>query len=147
MQCINIQGLKQARGGHWNLGILRGDSGETNKPILGAKPLIFPHISLRIAPSDSQVPVSTLGLFHTLDIYRLPTGSPLPQAHFLNSVGYLPDGTPMNQAGNEVNHPENMQADRHTPGSPLPTCPYVADIGYFCDGTPVATAGNALNHV
>jgi len=65
----------------------------------------------------------------------------------MNSVGYLPDGTPINAAGNEVNHPENMSPDLHTPGSALPTSPYGADIGYFCDGTPIAQAGNALNHV
>jgi len=53
----------------------------------------------------------------------------------------------MNQAGNEVNHPENMQPDLHAPGSPLPTSPYQANIGYFCDGTPIEQAGNALNHV
>jgi len=53
----------------------------------------------------------------------------------------------MNAAGNEVNHPENMQLDSHAPGSPLPAVPYGADIGYFCDGSPIADAGNALNHV
>ena len=26
-QCINIEGMKQARGAHWNLGILGGDAG------------------------------------------------------------------------------------------------------------------------
>lgn len=26
-QCINIQDMEQAMGGHWNLGILREDSG------------------------------------------------------------------------------------------------------------------------
>lgn len=31
-------------------------------------------------------------------------------------VGYLPDGTPMNMAGNAVNHPENIGPDPHTPG-------------------------------
>ena len=33
-------------------------------------------------------------------------GSPLPRAVFVNDVGYLPDGTPMNKAGNAINHPE-----------------------------------------
>merc|ERR1711918_257703 len=47
-------------------------------------------------------------------------GSPLPRAHFTNSVGYLPDGTPMNAAGNAVNHPETMGPDLHMNGSPLP---------------------------
>jgi len=33
-------------------------------------------------------------------------GSPLPRALFVNDVGYLPDGTPMNKAGNCINHPD-----------------------------------------
>ena len=33
-------------------------------------------------------------------------GSPLPRANFANDVGYLPDGTPMNRAGNALNHPD-----------------------------------------
>ena len=70
--CINIQGMKQDRGGQQNLGILKGDSGGTNKPKLGAKPPIFPYISCRIPPQDSQVSLSTHGLFHTLDIYTEP---------------------------------------------------------------------------
>ena len=62
-QCINIQGMKQTRGGHWNLGILREDSGGTNKPILGAKPPIFPYIFPRIPPQDSQVSCPPLACF------------------------------------------------------------------------------------
>ena len=69
-------------------------------------------------------------------------GSPLPRAEFTNSIGYLPDGTPMNKAGNAINHPETIQPDMHTPGSPLPTSHYSADVGYLVDGTPMATAGN-----
>ena len=42
------------------------------RQISGAKPSIFPHISPRIPPQDSQVSLSTPGLFHTLDIYTLP---------------------------------------------------------------------------
>ena len=60
----------------------------------------------------------------------------------MNSVGYLPDGTPLNAAGNAINHPETMQPDPHSPGSPLPPSSYLADIGYLADGTPLATAGN-----
>ena len=44
----------------------------------------------------------------------------MPRANFHNSVGYLPDGTAMNAAGNAVNHPERMQPDMHVAGSPLP---------------------------
>ena len=69
-------------------------------------------------------------------------GSPLPRAHFCNSVGYLPDGTPMNAAGNALNHPETMQPDAHSPGSPLPPSYYAAEVGYLVDGTDMLTAGN-----
>ena len=69
-------------------------------------------------------------------------GSPLPRAEFVNSIGYLPDGTPMNAAGNALNHPETMQPDMHNPGSPLPASFYAAEVGYLVDGTPMATAGN-----
>ena len=31
-------------------------------------------------------------------------------------VGYLPDGTPMNTAGNCINHPETIGPDPHSPG-------------------------------
>ena len=31
-------------------------------------------------------------------------------------VGYLPDGTPLNTAGNNMNHPENIGPDPHVPG-------------------------------
>ena len=67
--------MKQAKGGHWNLGILRGDSGGDLREYWGLRPqywLICPH---RIIPQDSQVPVSTPGLFHTLDIHTLPSDS------------------------------------------------------------------------
>jgi len=65
---------------------------------------------------------------------------------FLNDVGYLPDGTPMNRAGNAVNHPETIGPDPHTPGSPLPRAEFVNSIGYLPDGTAMNAAGNALNH-
>ena len=35
----------------------------------------------------------------------------------LAQVGYLPDGTPMNMAGNCINHPETIGPDPHTPGA------------------------------
>lgn len=38
-------------------------------------------------------------------------GSPLPRALFVNDVGYLPDGTPMNRAGNAINHPAPLALD------------------------------------
>ena len=65
---------------------------------------------------------------------------------FLNDVGYLPDGTPMNRAGNAINHPETIGPDPHTPGSPLPRAEFVNSVGYLPDGTPLNAAGNALNH-
>ena len=33
-----------------------------------------------------------------------------------SEVGYLPDGTPMNRAGNAINHPETIGPDPHAPG-------------------------------
>eukprot|EP00438_Fugacium_kawagutii_P021932 Skav207179 [mRNA] locus=scaffold573:798500:800583:- [translate_table: standard] len=65
---------------------------------------------------------------------------------FLNDVGYLPDGTPMNRAGNAINHPETIGPDPHVPGSPLPRAIFVNSVGYLPDGTPMNAAGNALNH-
>ncbi len=41
-----------------------------------------------------------------MNIQSFLRGSPLPRALFANDVGYLPDGTPMNKAGNAINHPE-----------------------------------------
>lgn len=63
-----------------------------------------------------------------------------------NDVGYLPDGTPMNAAGNAMNHPETIPPDPHSPGSPLPRANFVNDVGYLPDGTPLNKAGNAMNH-
>jgi hypothetical protein len=65
---------------------------------------------------------------------------------FCNDVGYLPDGTPMNVAGNMQNHPNMAGPDSHVAGSPLPKAAYVNDIGYLPDGTPMNTAGNMDNH-
>merc|ERR1712056_100160 len=67
---------------------------------------------------------------------------------FCNDVGYLPDGTPMNRAGNAVNHPETIDPDMHMAGSPLPPPlkGYVNSIGYLPDGTDLLTAGNLSNH-
>ena len=65
---------------------------------------------------------------------------------YTNDVGYLPDGTPMNRAGNAINHPEMIQPDPHTPGSPLPRALFVNSVGYLPDGTPMNMAGNAINH-
>eukprot|EP00913_Durusdinium_trenchii_P032608 g30523.t1 len=65
---------------------------------------------------------------------------------YLNDVGYLPDGTPMNKAGNCINHPETIQPDPHTPGSPLPRALLHNSVGYLPDGTPMNAAGNAVNH-
>ncbi|CAJ1403870.1 unnamed protein product [Effrenium voratum] len=65
---------------------------------------------------------------------------------FTNEAGYLPDGTPLNRAGNALNHPETIQPDSHAPGSPLPRANFVNDVGYLPDGTPMNLAGNAVNH-
>merc|ERR1712176_1540773 len=65
---------------------------------------------------------------------------------FFNDVGYLPDGTPMNRAGNDVNHPELIRPDPHAAGSDLPRALFVNDVGYLPDGTPMNMAGNDVNH-
>merc|ERR1712072_564376 len=65
---------------------------------------------------------------------------------FGNDVGYFPDGTAINRAGNEVNHPENIKPDRHVAGSALPCAKFTNDIGYLPDGTPLNKAGNETNH-
>ena len=46
----NIQGMKQAWGGQWRLGILRGDSGGTNKLILRGE---APNIALYLPQSPA----------------------------------------------------------------------------------------------
>ena len=73
---------------------------------------------------------------------RHRAGSPLPRANLHNSIGYLPDGTPLNAAGNAINHPERMKPDKHVSGSPLPKSVHSADVGYLADGTDLKTAGN-----
>ena len=84
-----------------------------NKQILGAKPPIFPYISPRIPPQDSQVSLSNPGLFHTLVIYIEPSpevsleapqllglrASRRPNVHLLEStsqqgVPEIPEGRP-----------------------------------------------------
>merc|ERR1712217_429134 len=70
------------------------------------------------------------------------------EQEFFNDIGYLPDGTPMNKAGNLINHPETIGPDPHVAGSPLPLPlkGYVNEIGYCPDGTPMDKAGNLINH-
>merc|ERR1712107_630136 len=70
------------------------------------------------------------------------------QLEFGNDVGYLPDGTPINKAGNMNNHEGMAGPDLHAPGSPLPPPlkGYMNDIGYLPDGTDMAIAGNLSNH-
>jgi len=77
--------------------------------------------------------------------YERPARS-FTQLQFSNDVGYLPDGTPMNRAGNLINHPETIGPDSHVPGSDLPSAIFINDIGYLPDGTPMNAAGNAINH-
>merc|ERR1712087_287136 len=79
--------------------------------------------------------------------YERPARS-FTQLQFSNDMGYLPDGTPMNAAGNAINHPETMGPDLHVAGSPLPPPfkGFVNDMGYLPDGTDMAVAGNLANH-
>merc|ERR1712087_331754 len=68
------------------------------------------------------------------------------EMQFGNDVGYLPDGTPMNKAGNCNNHPENQGPDLHKDGSELPKAIFINEVGYLPDGTPMHQAGNCNNH-
>ncbi|CAE8617611.1 unnamed protein product, partial [Polarella glacialis] len=65
---------------------------------------------------------------------------------YWNEVGYCPDGTAMNLAGNNMNHPERIGKDSHTPGSTLPKSFYMNAVGYLPDGTAMNMAGNNVNH-
>merc|ERR1719230_2429922 len=79
-------------------------------------------------------------------IFEKPSRSHVQQ-EFCNEIGYLPDGTAMNRAGNAVNHPGTIGPDLHMAGSPLPPPlkGYVNDLGYLPDGTPMSEAGNLAN--
>ncbi|CAE8603784.1 unnamed protein product [Polarella glacialis] len=76
--------------------------------------------------------------------------TPNVEGVYWNEVGYCrylsPDGTAMNLAGNETNHPEKIKKDMHTPGSTLPISFYMNAVGYLPDGTPLNMAGNNVNH-
>ena len=51
---------------------MRGDSGGDIREYWGLRPQYWLIGPPRIPPQDSQVSLSTPGLFHTLDIYTLP---------------------------------------------------------------------------
>ncbi|CAE8636842.1 unnamed protein product [Polarella glacialis] len=72
--------------------------------------------------------------------------TPNLEGTYWNEVGYCPDGTAMNLAGNNMNHLERIGKDSHTPGSTLPTSFYMNAVGYLPDGTPLNMAGNNVNH-
>ncbi|CAE7199296.1 rbcL [Symbiodinium sp. CCMP2592] len=65
---------------------------------------------------------------------------------FCNDVGYLPEGTRQNRAGNAINHPENIGQDSNAPGSPLPCAIFVSSVDYLPGGTPLNRVGNTINH-
>ncbi|CAE8640485.1 unnamed protein product [Polarella glacialis] len=74
-------------------------------------------------------------------------GSALPKSFYMNAVGYLPDGTPLNMAGNEVTRSTILRrlGQIRTRTDLLcrpPLKGYVNDIGYTPDGTPMDKAGN-----
>merc|ERR1712062_280153 len=79
-------------------------------------------------------------------IYNNPKKTVYPSMQYINDIGYFPDGTPMNTAGNAMNHPESIGPDLHQTGSALPLAKFVNDVGYLPDGTPMHTAGNQENH-
>merc|ERR1711959_746120 len=104
--------------------------------------------SVQAASFDWQKKAAAAGYAgYNGDLYAKPIAA-TPDLPFINNVGYLPDGTPMNAAGNATNHPETMGPDLHMAGSPLPAPlkGYINAIGYLPDGTPMDTAGNGINH-
>eukprot|EP00434_Breviolum_minutum_P028696 symbB.v1.2.025392.t1/scaffold2460.1/size78709/4 len=106
-----------------------------------------PSVSAAASPAASFTPAPAGGdVLHGIKFpYAIQKDAHVDLA-FLNDVGYLPDGTPMNRAGNAINHPETIGPDPHTPGSPLPRALFCNSVGYLPDGTPMNAAGNAMNH-
>ena len=49
---------------------------------------------------------------------------------YQNDVGYFPDGTAINKAGNAMNHPETVGPDLHKDGSALPVATFMNTVGY-----------------
>ena len=74
-----------------------------------------------------------------VSIYLLFPRAPAKGCTFLQLRLHLPDGTPMNRAGNAINHPETIGPDPHTPGSPLPRALFCNSVGYLPDGTPMTS--------
>eukprot|EP00435_Cladocopium_sp_Y103_P030052 s1015_g7.t1 len=125
----------------------------TDLTAAGNKFAKVPAVAATTAPKSPAASAAFAGTSAPKPTFRQPGGFAYSvqkdvYADFLfsNDVGYLPDGTPMNKAGNAMNHPERIQADPHTNGSPLPRANFANDVGYLPDGTPMNRAGNALNH-
>merc|ERR1712107_758800 len=104
--------------------------------------------SVQAASFDWKKRASAAGYAGAPPFYYAKATKAYYQLEFGNDVGYLPDGTALNTAGNLSNHEGMAGPDPHAPGSPLPPPlkGYVNDIGYLPDGTDVATAGNLSNH-
>ena len=98
------------------------------------------------APTTASTPVSQGIAMHGRKFEYSFQKDAYADLEFNNDVGYLPDGTALNRAGNAINHPETIGPDRHAPGSPLPRANFVNSVGYLPDGTPLNRAGNAINH-
>ena len=64
------------------------------------------------------------------------------QQDFFNQVGYLPDGTPLNTAGNLTNHPDTIGPDQHVAGSELPQAVFVSSIGHGSVTSPQTQRGH-----
>eukprot|EP00913_Durusdinium_trenchii_P001521 g1408.t1 len=116
----------------------------TNAPVYGMALLATAAVGLMIHGRTPKV--ARKGTLHGIKFpYSIQKDS-YADLEFQNDIGYLPDGTPMNRAGNCVNHPETIGPDPHSPGSALPRAEFCNSVGYLPDGTPMNRAGNAINH-
>ena len=116
----------------------------TNAPVYGMALLATAAVGLIIHGRTPKV--ARKGTLHGIKFpYSIQKDS-YADLEFQNDIGYLPDGTPMNRAGNCVNHPETIGPDPHSPGSALPRAEFCNSVGYLPDGTPMNRAGNAINH-
>eukprot|EP00490_Sorites_sp_Unknown_P022832 CAMPEP_0114672242 /NCGR_PEP_ID=MMETSP0191-20121206/42541_1 /TAXON_ID=126664 /ORGANISM="Sorites sp." /LENGTH=347 /DNA_ID=CAMNT_0001934047 /DNA_START=8 /DNA_END=1047 /DNA_ORIENTATION=- len=119
---------------------------ETSAPTYGMVLLATAAVGLLAAGAQRTLKVARKATTHGIKFSYSMQKDAYADYEFINDVGYLPDGTPMNRAGNAINHPENIGPDPHTPGSPLPRAIFTNSVGYLPDGTPLNAAGNALNH-
>ena len=77
----------------------------------------LPHFFYKVQNKGSQA----TEIWNSGWLYNVFPTAPANLDALFDKVGYLPDGTPMNRAGNAINHPETIQPDPHTPGGSVLT--------------------------